>query len=646
MRLSFSILLALVFNSVLFAQEDQSIYNDDPMQKLPLGVEEAHHRFISAEGGTVDRPRVEPPNWWVGMYEPTLEILIYDQDIKGSEVSLDYAGVTMVDVTEVQNPNYLFLKIHIGRGTAPGTFDIRLTKAGAIKTYPYELRQRRRDATDVQGLSSADLIYLIMPDRFANGDPENDTDSSTRQQGTNRDKIFFRHGGDLLGVMEHLDYVEDLGATAIWLNPVLENDQPYESYHGYAITDHYRIDPRLGSNEQYRQFVQLCHQRGLKVIMDIIHNHTGDQHWLIRDLPAEDWIHQWEEFTRPIYRSSLVMDPYAAPDDRRQLLDGWFDKHMPDLNQQNEQVANYLIQNNIWWTEFSGHDGYRVDTYFYPDPEFMARWAKRMQLEFPTLGLFGETWVQGLALQAYFTEDNDLVEGYNAYLPGVTDFQLHFAINEALAQPQSWTGGVARLYYTLAQDFLYEDPYRNVLFLDNHDLTRFYSAMEEDMDKFKSGIALLLTLRGIPMLYYGTEILMTGSGGAFGEGGRRDFPGGWTGDPQNKFSAKGRTEAEQAAFDYVRRLARYRKENPVLQSGRLMQYVPENGIYVYFRYNDAKTVMVVMNSNDRSVEVDTTRYRGQMQGFTGGTDLGSGRSVNDLSQLKLDAHTVLVLELR
>jgi len=639
-KMIFVILTSFFFTCPLYAQEH------DIGERFPEGTEEASYYYRKAEAGPVSQSRVEPPFWWTGMDDPFLQILLYDQNIgQCTEVEADYPGVEVEAVHQVQNANYLFVDLYIGPGTQPGTLAFTLNCEDGEKVIPYELKARTQDGHP-EGVDASDLIYLIMPDRFANGNTDNDELPEMEQTGIDRENVFFRHGGDLIGIMEHLDYLEELGVTALWLNPVLENDQPYDSYHGYAITDHYKIDPRFGTNEQYRQLVRLCHERDIKVIQDIIHNHVGDHHWFIEDLPAEDWIHQPDTFIKTTYRAPTLMDPYAAPSDKSRMLDGWFDNHMPDLNQQNPFLANYLTQNNIWWMEYSGQDGFRIDTYAYNDQDFMAEWAKRMKAEFPNMSFFGETWVHGKAVQAQFTQDNELREGWNSHLPGVTDYQMYYAILEALQQEQGWTSGITRLYYTLAQDFLYENPYENVLFLDNHDLGRIFSVLEKDITKFKSGIALLMTLRGIPMIYYGTEILMAGQGGAFGEAGRRDFPGGWDGDKKDKFRKKGRTKAEQEAFEYVSRLAQYRKENPVLQSGKLMQYVPEDNIYVFFRYNAAKTVMVIYNSSEETKTVYTKRYARQMQGFRSAVEVASGAVLKDVSEIKLEPKSALILELQ
>ena len=640
-------LLIVLFLPQGYGQQDSSIYNDDPMQKRAIGVEESEYRVRVPDGGPVTEARIEPPNWWVGMRDNKLQLLIYDEEISTSGVQIDYPGVTVQAVHRVENPNYLFVDLLIGPATVAGEFPIVLSADGEERTYAYELQERLPQEGRLQGLTSEDLIYLIMPDRFANGDPGNDSYPDMNQSGINRDKVFFRHGGDLMGVMEHLDYLEELGVTALWLNPVLENDQPYESYHGYAITDHYEIDKRFGTNEQYRQLVELCHERGMKVIMDVIHNHVGDEHWFIKDLPTSDWIHQDTEHLRKSnFRETALVDPHASAYDKEQLSDGWFDAHMPDLNQRNPFLAQYLTQNAIWWNEFSGHDAYRIDTYFYPDQDFMYDWAKRLNDEYDEFSFFGETWVQGYSVQAQFTENSAIRGGVPTDLPAVTDFQLFFAIQEVLAGQEGWTQGTARLYYTLAHDYLYEDAYRNVIFLDNHDLARYFTVVGEDLDRYKMGLAFLLTTRGIPMIYYGTEILLSGSGGGFGEGGRKDFPGGWKEDYFDKFRAVNRTAAEEEAYTFVKKLANYRKNSNALTQGKLIHFIPNNGVYVYFRQGVDATVMVLLNARDQEQIVNTESYQEILKGFTGAEDVVTGEKYPEINEIKVSGRSTLVLELR
>jgi glycosidase len=639
------ILGLLVLLSGCASAQQENIYNDDPMQRLPLGVEEPEYELREPTGAAEVETRVEPPFWFTGMRNPQVELLIHDKNVADLSAGINYPGVRVVGQSREENPNYLFVTVEISSDAQPGSFTINVGGPAEIRQYPYELRARTAAASHVQGLDASDFIYLLMPDRFANGDRKNDSVDGMAQTGVNREKVFFRHGGDLIGVMEHLDYLEDLGVTALWLNPVLENNQPYESYHGYAITDHYRIDRRLGDNEKYRQLVGLAHERGLKVIMDVIFNHVGDRHWFIEDLPSEDWIHQWPEFTKTTYRATTLMDPHAAASDRKKFNDGWFDRHMPDLNQQNPHLANYLIQNSIWWAEYSGHDGYRIDTYAYCDPAFMAEWNRRMLEEFPQIGIFGETWVHGPAVQAWFVGSNRIGQNLDTHLPGVTDFQVYYGLTEALGQEPGWTSGVMRLYYTLAQDFLYRDPSRNVLFVDNHDLARYYTAVGQDYDKYRSGLALLLTLRGIPMINYGTELLFTGAGGAFGEGGRVDFPGGWPKDPVDLFKPGDRSADQEKAFQFVRRLARYRRDNPVLHTGALTQFLPRDGVYAYVRHSDDKRVLVVFNSSEKAQPVRFAEYAPFTAGVREVFDVLDGK-IGKLTDTELGAKATLVLELR
>lgn len=651
--LSFCFAIFSLFAGTLPAQQ-ANIYDDNPEQRLPIGMEKSKHRIYTATGGKVDKVRVEPPFWYTGMVNPGLEVLIYDQNIKDFEVSIGNApGVRLVQVHRVKNPNYLFVELEVGPGAKPCKFDIVLTKGKERKAYPYELLPHpspqstvgSRQSGPQYSLNSSDLIYLIMPDRFANGDPSNDSNPDLRQVGTNRQKMYFRHGGDLQGVMNHLDYLDELGVTALWLNPVMENDQPYESYHGYAVTDFYNIDRRFGPNELYKKMVDACHAKDMKVVMDIIFNHCGDQHWFIRDLPDDDWIHQWPELTKPVYRGTINHDPYRSETDHDRMSNAWFDNHMPDLNQQHPRLANYLIQNILWWTAYSGQDAYRIDTYYYPDQKFTADWAKRMKEEFPHVLLFGEVWVENVSTLAYYTQNNGLSKDMNYHLPSVKDFPVMFALLDALNQKNEWLTGAVRLYMTLSQDFLYEDPTRNVLFLDNHDLSRFYSSMNEDPDKLKAGYTFMMTTRGIPSLYYGTEILLTGYTNPDGKV-RQDFPGGWPGDAVNKFSATGRSPKENDVFNYFKKLANYRKQNPVLHTGKLTHFVPEDGVYVYFRHNADKTVMCLMNCNDGPKTVATQRFAERMAGFGKAKNVLTDEVLNSLENIQVGRYSTLVLELQ
>ncbi len=614
---------------------------------------------LIAQSSTIQQ--VCPPHWWAGMKNENLQLLVYGENIGKSEVKTDYEGI-QVSTQTVENPNYLFLDLVIGQTTNPGKIPFQFDGPNGKFTYEYELKERKPKWRKTSSLSTpfkkinerqklqrtinpSDFIYLIMPDRFSNGNEVNDKVEGMNEQSLNRKEMYDRHGGDLRGIINNLDYLEELGITAIWLNPILVNDQPEYSYHGYAATDHYNIDPRFGTMEDYLELIEKCHERGMKMIKDVIHNHIGNEHWIFEDLPSKDWVHQWDKFTRTCYRATALFDPYGSEHDQELMLNGWFDHHMPDLDQTNQFLANYIIQNNIWWIEHAQIDGFRMDTYTYSDPEFLKTWEDAIFAEYPKFGMFGEAWVHGAPTQAYFHGNTIIDKPFKNDMPSLADFQLYYAINKALNEPFGWTEGVSRLYYTLAKDYLYKDPYQNVVFLDNHDASRYYSVVGEDIDKHKMGLAFLLTTRGIPCMYYGTEILMKNFSDPDGKV-REDFPGGWQNDAVNKFKKEGRNEQENDVFDYVKTLANYRKNNRVLQSGKLMQFVPNDGVYTYFRYNQNKTVMIVMNSNEKEIELDCAPFAERMDGFTNAKNIITDETVSDLKILKIPAETTLVLELQ
>ena len=589
--------------------------------------------------------RVEPASWWTGMHNPKLQLMVYGHDIAQCAPKISYPGVTLQAVHKVENPNYLFLDITISPAAKPGTFDIHFTKKGEAGTVTkYTLSARSKDANRNLGVTSKDLIYLIMPDRFANGDKSNDVVPGMREGTMTRDSMYSRHGGDIQGVMDHLDYIKDLGITTVWMTPEVENDMPHASYHGYAVTDLYKIDPRYGTNELYRSYVEKCHALGLKVIKDVVPNHIGSEHWMMHDMPFKAWVHQWPHYTNSSYRDQPVMDPHASMADKKIMLDGWFVPTMPDMNESNAYVATYLTQNYIWWLEYAGIDGLRIDTYPYNDAAFMANWAMAVKAEFPHVTLFGETLVNSVLSQAFFTQGNTVSRGFDTHLNGVTDAQIKDAIAEAINGKPGWNDGANRLYATLALDFVYQDASRNVVFLDNHDMSRFMSVIGEDAVKFKSGIALLLTMRGIPQLYYGTELGMKNYSNPDGLV-REDIRGGWAEDKVNKFTSAGRNERETDLHDYVRALANFRKSSSALQTGKLMQYLPQDGVYVYFRYDNQQTVMIAYNSNEKEAALKTERFAERMSISAGAKNVISGQMVNDVSGLKIPAKTTLVLEL-
>jgi len=590
--------------------------------------------------------RIEPMFWFTGMNNPELQLIVHGENIAASTVTLTYPGVKLAKVNKVENPNYLFLDLTISPTAKAGKFPINFTVNGKkIFSYPYELKKRDKSATRIQGVTQKDFIYLLMPDRFSNGDKSNDVVKGLAETTLNRDSMYYRHGGDIQGVINHLDYLKDLGITTVWMTPEIENDMQKASYHGYAVTDHYKIDPRYGTNELFKKYVETAHAKGMKVIKDIVHNHIGTGHWFFKDLPMKSWVHQWPTYTQTSYRDQAVMDTHASQADRKKMLDGWFVPSMPDLDQQNPYVRNYLTQNHIWWIEYAGIDGLRLDTYPYNDPAYMADWALKLKAEFPNLSIFGETFVSGVPNQAYFTEGNTVNRGFNTHLPGITDMAVKDGIYETLNGKNGWTDGVNRLYDVIAHDFLYKDPTQNCIALDNHDMSRFYSLVNEDFEKYKMGMALLLTMRGIPQMYYGTEILMKNFSNPDGLV-RADFPGGWVGDKKDKFIAKGRTNKENDAFNFVRTLANYRKNSVPLQSGKLMQFVPEDDIYVYFRYNESikGTVMVIVNNAEKEKTLKTDRFAERTLGTTSAKNIITNETIS-FNQIKMPAKTTLVLKL-
>ena len=595
---------------------------------------------------------VYPSNWWVGMKWNKVQLIVYTPDITGDipnrKVICNYPGIKIKNVHSVENKKYLFVDIEILPTAKPGRALFRISTIDTSEgEFYFELKPRRagKGTSYAQGVTSKDFIYLLMPDRFSNGDTTNDRIAGMKDQSLNREDIFARHGGDLQGVINHLDYLKDLGVTSVWMTPVLENDMPNRTEHGYAFTNHYKIEPRLGGERMYKRLSDELHRRGMKLIQDAVYNHVGLYHFTVQDPPMKDWLHQWPTFTQTTYKDQTIFDPHAAPSDRKLMTDGWFTQQMPDMNESNPYVANYLIQHAIWCVEEFGVDGWRIDTYAYNDLPFMNRCNKALLDEYPKLTMFGETWVHGVPNQSYFCENNYNIS-FKSNLQATTDFQcLFYGIQPAINDKFGWTEGVNKLYTTAAQDFVYKDPMREVIFLDNHDLPRFYSVVGEDTAKYKMGLAWLSTFRGIPELYYGDEILMTGFTNPDGNV-RLDFKGGWPGDPVNKFTKEGRTGKEENIFEYIKRFANFRKNSSAITSGKMMQYVPVDGVYVYFRYDDKQTVMCVMNTNDHSSTVDLSRFNERMNGFTKAFDVATGVSFDFGSTLSVGGKYLLVMELR
>ena len=589
--------------------------------------------------------RVEPAFWWVGFKNPNLQLLVHGDQISLTKPVVSYPGVTLESVISVENPNYLFLNLKLATNTLPGKFDIKFMFNGkAVQTFSYELKAREAGSAERIGFNSTDILYLIMPDRFANGDPSNDSNPLMADK-LNRTEQYGRHGGDIKGMLDHLNYVADQGYTALWLNPVLENDMPHASYHGYATTDFYRVDRRYGSNEDYHQLAIEAKKKGVKMIMDMIFNHCGTGHWWMTDLPCQDWLNANDK-TITNHRKSVRQDPYAAQRDKEEFNDGWFVPSMPDLNQRNPMMARYLTQNSIWWIEYVGLAGIRMDTYPYPDPEMMAEWTREVMNEYPYFNIVGEEWNTNQSQVAYWQRGKVNPDGYCSWMPSLMDFPLQDGIVKAFSEKEGWSEGINRLYDVLALDFLYPDPKSLVVFADNHDTERFFTAIREDFSKYKMAMAYLMTIRGIPQIYYGSDILMTGRK-SDGDGMlRKDFPGGWAGDKVNAFTGEGLTPQQKEAQHYLKKLITWRKGKEVIHNGKMLHYLPKSGVYAFFRYNEKENIMVIFNNNGEEKSFDFNHYREGLKGATKGFDVVSGKNIDDLSSVKLPALSVLIVELK
>ncbi len=582
--------------------------------------------------------RVEPPNWWVGFKNDTLQLLLYGENISSATVEISSSAATVLRVSRAQSPNYLFVDMKIN-AQSPTDFDLILSRNGRqVARYNYKLLKR---AAHPQGFGPQDMVYLLMPDRFANGDTANDQIQGYADK-LDRNDPDARHGGDIQGIIHHLDYFPYLGATALWLNPVLENNNPSYSYHGYGITDFYKVDPRLGTNELYRNFVSLAHQKGLKVIQDVVYNHCSINHWWMKDLPFTDWVHGANTYQN--YHGSVLLDPHASARDKSEFLDSWFVPQMPDLNQNNKFLANYLIQNTLWWIEYAGIDGLRIDTYAYCDKDFMNRLTSRILQEYPDFSILGEIWFQKASLIAPFQRGSELPVDIHTNLQSVTDFGLYYAISEGLNDnDNNWRHGLGRIYYRLAEDYLYPDPQNLAIFIDNHDVERIFTSLGENVPKMKMALTLLMTLRGMPVLYYGTEIGMTSDGKTDGDK-RKDFPGGWTGDKINVFTAQGLTKEQKEIFDYVRSLAQWRKANQAAMHGQLIQFIPRNDVYVYFRLLGDQAIMVVLNNSENEHDLDYGRFSEILDRFSYAKNIVTGAQ-SDLKHIKLPQFSSQIFEL-
>ena len=582
-----------------------------------------------------------PTNWWAGMKYNKVQIMIHGKRIGDAKAyTINYPGVKLEKVNRVESKNYVFLDIDITSVAKPGILQIKVKARDSTFTIDFPIRKRRggNGTSFAQGVTSKDFIYLIMPDRFSDGDANNDRVPGMRDQSLDRDSVYARHGGDLKGIENHLDYLKSLGVTTLWLNPVIENDMPNRTEHGYAFTNHYKIDPRLGGEKAYHELIDKTHAMGMKIIQDAVYNHVGSFHFTVIDPPMKDWLHQWPEYTNTTFKDQVLFDPYASANEKKKMSDGWFTRSMPDLNQENPYVANFLIEHAIWTVEEFGIDGWRIDTYAYNDLEFMNRCNKALMDEYPRITMFGETWVHGVINQSYFVQNKYNIP-YKSNLQAPTDFQALWGITDAMTKDFGWTDGVNELYTTLAQDFVYKDPLRNVIFLDNHDLSRFYSVVGEDILKYKAALAWLLTCRGIPQLYYGDEIGMKGFTSPNDGYVRKDFPGGWASDPENKFLKEGRNSKEEDIWEYIAKLANFRKASSAITTGKMMQFAPQKGEYVFFRYDSKQTIMTVLNTAKEKLTIVMSNYSERTKGFSKMKNIVTGQvsSLSDFSLMPMES---------
>ena len=613
--------------------------------------------------------RIEPTNWFVGMKNPSVQLMVYGKDIRSAEVSTDYPGVKIDSLVRLDSPNYLLVYMNV-KDAQPGTMKLCF-KAGKGKTnVNYELKARDMKGEDRQGFTNADVLYMLMPDRFASSGKNLEVKGLNAYK-VDRSQPSLRHGGDLEGLRQHLDYFTELGVTALWFTPVLENNSPdhgkSSTYHGYATTDYYRVDPRFGSNADYRRLVDDAHKKGLKVVMDMIFNHCGFEHPWVKDLPSKDWLNtpEWlypenqkytvktqtmdgeqttnTKYLQTSYKLTPVLDPYASKVDLHETVDGWFVPTMPDLNQRNEHLMTYLIQNSEWWIETVGIDGIRMDTYPYADRKGMARWMEVLNEEYPNFNTVGETWVTEPAYTAAWQKDSPL-QKENSYLKTVMDFAFFDRVNQAKnEETDAWWNGFNRIYNSLCYDYLYKDPSHVMAFIENHDTDRFLGETQDTL-ALKQALALLLTVNRIPQLYYGTEVLMNGTKQVTDGNVRKDFPGGFPGDTRSCFTTEGRTKAENDMFRWTARLLHWRQGNEVITKGKQTQFIPQNGVYVVARSYNGKNVMTVINGTSKAATMKAERYAEIIGDAQEATNILTGHKINISKDVKLAPRGVMVLE--
>lgn len=592
--------------------------------------------------------RIEPPSWWVGMKYNTITLLVYGNNISDLEPSINYNDVELIKTDKVENKNYLFVTIKIKPEAKSGSVEINFSKNNKVvlsKIFP--LLDREEGSANRPSFTQKDAILLIVPDRFSNGDSNNDVIPGMKENTVDRTDDYKRHGGDIQGIINHLYYIQSLGYTQIWNTPLTENDQPQYSYHGYAATDFYKIDPRFGTNEQFKSLVKEAKKRGIGVIWDVVLNHCGDEYYFVKDLPSQDWINYPTTKTQCNFLKTTITDPYATAIDKKEYTDGWFDIHMPDLNQRNPLIAKYLIENTIWWIEYAGVSGLREDTYSYANKDFLAVWTKTILDEFPNLNIVGEEMTRNVALTSYWQKDKINLDGYKSYLPTLMDFALNDNIVSCLNGKNEWFSTWRVVYEGIAQDYQFPHPEDQLIFPDNHDLDRFYSRLNKNFADWKLGIAMYMTMRGIPEFLYGTEVLMTNK--KPGDDGQRrgDFYCGWSNDLKNAVTGIGLTAEEKEAQKFFSKLLNWRKTSEAIHNGKFKHYAPgKNDVYVYFRFNEKQKVMVLLNKNSENVNLDMNRYSEMIPTTFRANDIISDKEILVKNTLEVPAKTAMILEIK
>ncbi len=585
---------------------------------------------------------LEPPFWWTGMESEKLQLMVHGRNISFLQPQIEYEGVEILRVNRMENNNYMFIDLSL-KDAVTGSFDIQFIRLGKVEAeYRYVLHERDSNSKNRKGFDPGDVIYLITPDRYANGDKKNDDVSGLKEKSRRKDKDG-RHGGDIKGIIDRLDYLEQMGFTQLWLNPVLENDQKTYSYHGYSTTDYYNIDSRFGNNKLYLELSEKARERGMGIIKDLILNHIGSGHWWMDDLPSEDWINNGGKFIGTNHIHESVHDPHLTKSEKNLFTDGWFVKSMPDLNQRNELLETYLIQASIWWIEYANLSGFRVDTYPYVDKDFLSTWSMRLATEYPNFNFVGEEWSSNSTMVSYWQKDSKRHDDYVSFIPSMMDFPLQNALIKGLLEKDTWDSGIGNIFRVLANDFQYGNPYNLVVFAGNHDMTRIYSLLNERMDLYKMAMSIICTIRGIPQIYYGTEIAMA-STDDHGEL-RKDFPGGWPNDDKNAFTGHGLNERELDAQNYLKKLLNWRKNNLAIAKGDLIHYPVQDGIYVYFRRYENEMVMVIINNNDRAKTVYPDHFNETIKGRTKGVNIINDRLHYLSREINIPGKSTLVLEI-